>query len=94
MNLTQSSTVGWQNSYMRNSICGTSLSSYSGKFIGVLPSDLRSVLKTVTKYSNNAGYDSTSSAITSTTDVIFLLSPYEIAGRDGKNNTYESTKQA
>lgn len=82
---------------MRNTICGTSLSSYSGTFIAALPAALRSVLKTVTKYTDNTGNQSTSAAnVTATTDVIFLLSEYEVFGTiaSGYSNPNESAKQA
>lgn len=80
---------------MRNTICGTSLSSYSGTFIAALPSALRSVLKTVTKYTDNAGNSSTAAAnVTATTDVIFLLAEYEVFGTIARANTNESAKQA
>ena len=55
MNTTNTNSGGWSSSYMRQTICGTSLSSYSGTFIAALPSALRSVLKTVTKYTDNTG---------------------------------------
>lgn len=82
---------------MRQTICGTSLSSYSGTFIAALPSALRSVLKTVTKYTDNTGGGSdTASYVTATTDVIFLLSEYEVFGTiaSGYSNPNESAKQA
>lgn len=97
MNTSNTNVGGWSSSQMRNTICGTSLSSYSGTFIAMLPSDLRSVLKTVTKYTDNAGNLSTSAAnVTATTDVIFLLSEYEVFGTitSGYSNPNESAKQA
>lgn len=95
MNTSSTNVGGWEGSYMRSNICGTSLSSYSGKFIGVLPSDLRAVLKTVTKYTDNAGYQSTAAAsVTATTDYIFLLAEYEVFGSISYANTNESSKQA
>ena len=86
---------GWEASYMRNGICGTSLSSYSGTFMGVLPSELRSVLKSVTKYTDNTGNSSTAAAnVTATTDYIFLLAEYEVFGSISYANSNESSKQA
>lgn len=71
MNTTNTNVGGWSSSYMRGTICGTSLTSYSGTFIGVLPSELRSVLKSVTKYTDNKGNSSTAAAnVTATTDYI------------------------
>ena len=81
MNTTNTNVGGWASSYMRDTICGTSVSSYSGTFIGVLPSELRSVLKSVTKYTDNTGDSSTAAAnVTATTDYIFLLAAYEVFG--------------
>lgn len=95
MNTTNTNVGGWSSSYMRTTICGTSLSSYSGTFIAALPSDLRSVLKTVTKYTDNTGNSSTAAAnVTATTDVIFLLAEYEVFGTIARANTNESAKQA
>ena len=94
MNTSASSTGGWSSSYMRNTICGTSLTSYSGTFIGVLPSELRSVLKSVTKYTDNTGNKSTAAAnVTATTDIIFLLAEDEVCGTSDYANTNESSKQ-
>ena len=79
---------------MRTKILGTSLSSYSGTFIGVLPAALRAVLKSVTKYTNNTGNSSAASAVTATTDYAFLLSEYEVFGSTTYANSNEASKQA
>ena len=81
---------------MRTNICGTSLSSYSGTIIAVIPAALRSVLKSVTKYTDNTGGGggSTDSYVTATTDYFFLLSEYEVYGSIEQGNMYESRKQA
>ena len=77
---------------MRTAICGTSLSSYSGTIIAVIPAALRAVLKSVTKYTNNTGNSSAASAVTATTDYFFLLSEYEVFGTISRRNT--ATKPA
>ena len=79
---------------MRTKILGTSLSSYSGTFIGVLPAALRAVLKSVTKHTNNTGNSSAASAVTATTDYAFLLSEYEVFGSTTYANSNEASKQA
>ena len=95
MNPNDTNSGGWNNSYMRKTILGTSLSSYSGTFIGVLPAALRAVLKSVTKYTDNTGGGSTAaSAVTATTDYAFLLSEYEVFGSISKANSNEASKQA
>lgn len=95
MNTSDTNVGGWSSSYMRNTICGTSLTSYSNAFIGVIPSELRSVLKSVTKYTDNKGNSSTTAAnVTATTDYVFLLAEYEVFGSISNANTNEASKQA
>lgn len=94
MNTTNSNNGGWNNSNMRKNICGTSLSSYAGTFIAVIPAALRAVLKSVTKYTNNTGQSTSASAVTATTDYIFLLSEYEVFGSTQYANSNEASKQA
>ena len=81
---------------MRTNICGTSLSSYSGTIIAVIPAALRAVLKSVTKYTDNTanGGGSTASYVTATTDYFFLLSEFEVFGSISGGNTNEKNKQA
>lgn len=94
MNTSNTNSGGWSSSYMRTKILGTSLSSYSGTFIGVLPAALRAVLKSVTKHTNNTGNSSAASAVTATTDYAFLLSEYEVFGSTTYANSNEASKQA
>ena len=95
MNSSNTNSGGWRSSYMRNTICGTSLSSYSGTIIAVIPAALRAVLKSVTKYTDNTGGGSTAaSAVTATTDYFFLLSEYEVSGSCTNSNSSEASKQA
>ena len=69
MNATNTNAGGWTSSYMRQIVCS--------QFYNCLPSDLRSVVKTTTKYTS-AGSQSTS--IISSSDRIFLLSEFEVFG--------------
>ena len=94
MNSGRSNSGGWASSNMRTAICGTSLSSYSGTIIAVIPAALRAVLKSVTKYTNNTGKSSDASAVTATTDYFFLLSEYEVFGSTTYANSNEASKQA
>ena len=94
MNTSNSNSGGWASSNMRTAICGTSLSSYSGTIIAVIPASLRAVLKSVTKYTNNKGYSSDASAVTATTDYFFLLSVFEVFGSISQANSNEKNKQA
>ena len=96
MNASNTNSGGWKSSQMRTNICGTSLSSYSGTIIAVIPAALRAVLKSVTKYTDNTanGGGSTASYVTATTDYFFLLSEYEVFGSISYANSNESSKQA
>ena len=94
MNSSRTNSGGWESSQMRTNICGTSLTSYSGTIIEVIPAELRAVLKPVTKYTNNTGNSSEASAVTATTDYFFLLSEYEVFGSISYANSNESSKQA
>ena len=96
MNSSRTNSGGWASSQMRTNICGTSLSSYSGTMIAIIPAALRAVLKSVTKYTDNTanGGGSTASYITATTDYFFLLSEYEVFGSISKANSNEKNKQA
>lgn len=96
MNSSRTNSGGWASSQMRTNICGTSLSSYSGTIIAVIPAALRAVLKPVTKYTDNTanGDGSTASYVTATTDYFFLLSEFEVFGSISYGNTNEKNKQA
>lgn len=93
MNTSGTNSGGWKSSYMRNNILGTSVSSYNGTFIGALPADLRAVLKPVQKYTNNTGNSSSQSAVTATTDYMFLLGEPEVFGSATYANSYEANYQ-
>ena len=96
MNSRRTNSGGWASSQMRTNICGTSLSSYSGTIIAVIPAALRAVLKSVTKYTDNTanGGGSTASYVTATTDYFFILSEYEVFGSILRANSNEASKQA
>ena len=87
MNTTNTNAGGWNGSYMKKTICPA--------FENVVPSDLRSNLKTVTKYTDNTGSASTAQAnVTATTEKFFPLAEYEVFGTITYANTYEANKQA
>ena len=94
MNTSRTNSGGWEDSYMRNSICGgSSKNPMTGYFGSTIPFDLFSVLKPVTKYTNNNGRSVASSAVTATTDYFFLLSEYEVFGNIKYSNGYEANYQ-
>lgn len=87
MNNSWSNSGGWNSSLMRTVICPA--------FKSAMPFDLRNVLKTVTKYSDNTGGGSnTASYVTATTDTIFLLAEYEVFGARSNANSAEQNYQA
>lgn len=95
MNTSDSNSGGWESSFMRKYICGTSMISYSNTIIAVIPEALRTALKYVTKYTNNTGrLQPGMESATATTDYFFLLSEYEVFGTFRVANVGESKKQA
>ena len=95
MNTSNTNDGGWANSYMRSTILGaTSTSATSRRFMAVIPSDLRSVLKSCVKYTDNTGNSSnTSSTVTATTDYMWLCSEFEVFGQRTYANQYEQDRQ-
>lgn len=88
MNTTKTTIGGWKSCYMRNTLYGngshTPTSPGTGTFLSVLPSDLRSVMKSASKYTNNEGTGliNNPSYITKTIDYLFNLSVFECFGAD------------
>lgn len=84
MNYSNSNSGGWNSSKMRTTLLGNSntpASPLSGSLMAALPSDLRSVMKSCTKYSDNTGGGSnTASYVTATTDYLWLLAECEVFG--------------
>ena len=86
---------GWNGCSMRNTLLSQNpLSPGSKSFMAALPSDLRAVMKSVTKYSDNTGgTTNAASAITATTDYLFLLSEFEVQGARTYASQYEQNSQ-
>ena len=98
MNLSNTNVGGWNGSYCRKTLLGNSGTPNSppaNSFLAALPEDLRAVMKPVTKYTNNTGNGDTSSgAVTATTDYLFLLAEFEVHGVRSDANKYEQNYQA
>ena len=63
-------------------------------FMSVLPRDLRSVMRPITKYTNNFGNGFTgSSYVTATVDYLPLMSEYELFGTTTHADSYEQVRQ-
>lgn len=84
---------GWKSCDMRSDICGQSTSK-SKTFFMALPSDLRTVIKSTNKYTDNTGGGKdVASYVTSTSDKIFLLSEFEVFGIHKFANSAEQNYQ-
>lgn len=86
MNNSATNTGGWNSSRMRSTTLPLVKSA--------LPSDLQTVLKTTTIYSDNTGGGSdVASYVTATQDDLYLLAEFEIFGTRTYANAAEQTKQ-
>lgn len=98
MNTSNTNSGGWNGSYMRKTVLGNSGTPTSPKantLLAALPSDLRAVMKSVTKYSDNTGGgNDTASYVTATTDYLFLLAEFELFGKRTYANSAERNYQA
>ena len=98
MNTSNTNSGGWNGSHMRKTVLGsdsTPTSPTANTLLAALPSDLRAVMKSVTKYSDNTGGGSNDpSYVTSTIDYLFLLSEFEYHGVWKYANSSERKYQA
>lgn len=87
MNNFTTNSGGWEQSRMRTVLIP--------QFKNCLESELVSILKTVSKYTDNVGNNTgnVQSNVTATQDDIFLLSEFEIFGSISYSNTYEQNYQ-
>ena len=82
---------------MRSKVLGSASSPTSptaNTLLAALPSDLRAVMKSCTKYTDNKGGGNTASNVSSTTDYLFLLSEYEVFATHQYCNDAEPNYQA
>lgn len=97
MNDSNTNVGGWKDSSMRKTLLGNSNSPTSplaNSLMAALPSDLRAVMKSVTKYTDNTGNASNSSGnVTATTDYLWLLAEFEVQGGRSYANQYEQNSQ-
>ena len=99
MNTSRTNSGGWNNSHMRKTVLGSNSASATSPtantLLAALPADLRAVMKPATKYSDNTGGRSdTASYVTSTTDLLPLLSEFEYHGARTYANSAEKNYQA
>ncbi|MCX4373736.1 MAG: DUF6273 domain-containing protein, partial [Dysosmobacter sp.] len=92
-----SNSGGWNGSYMRKTLLGNSgtpSSPPANSLLAALPSDLRAVMKPVTKYSDNTGGGSNNASyVTATTDYLFNLAEFEYHGDRSYANSAEKNFQ-
>ena len=97
MNKVNTNSGGWNTSYMRNTFLGndsTPTEPVENTFLAALPADLRAEMKSCIKYSDNTGGTSNpASAVTTTTDYLFLLAEFEVFGTRSYANTAEQSSQ-
>ena len=98
MNDSDTNVGGWKDSSMRKTLLGNSKtpsSPLANSLMAALPFDLRAVMKSVTKYTDNTGNASNSSGnVTATTDYLWLLAEFEVHGSRNYANQYEQNSQA
>ena len=96
MNSSDTNSGGWNATYMRKTILGNSgtpSSPPANSLLAALPADLRAVMKSVTKYTDNTGGSNSSSAVTPTTDYLWPMAEFEVYGTRTYANQYEKNSQ-
>lgn len=104
---TYTNTGGWSNCDLRYDVLGSTdvregnptqnctATPVENTYMSCLPSDLRTVMKPIIKYTDNVGNSSTgAAAVTATIDYLPLLSEYEVFGTSNYANQNEKSKQA
>lgn len=88
---------GWAGSSMRKTLLGNNnapSNPLANSLMAALPTDLRAVMKSVAKYSDNTGGgQEVASYVTATTDYLFLLAEFEYLGFRHLANSTEKTYQ-
>ena len=98
MNTSNTNSGGWAKTQMRSTVLGAAsdpTNPTANTLLAALPADLRAVMKSVTKYTDNTGGGSNSaSAVTATTDYLWLLAEFEVFGSRTYANSSEPSSQA
>ena len=97
MNTSSTNSGGWASSQMRKKVLGsdsTAASPTANTLLAALPSELRAVMVSVTKYTDNTGAaTNTEACVKATTDYLFLLAEFEMFGARQYANQYEKNYQ-
>lgn len=83
---------GWETCNLRNEILGTSITNYSGTFLGALPADLRAVMRTAQKYSDNGSGNF--GTVSATTDYLWIPAEKEVFGTVTEGTSGQGEYQA
>ena len=98
MNSDATNIGGWNATQMKNTILHSEISpsnTGSNTFMSVLPSDLRAVMQSCIKYTDNTGGGSdNASYVTATTEYLPLLAEFEVFGIRNVANSTEQNYQA
>lgn len=97
MNTSATNSGGWYSSRMRKTVLGSDsapTSPTANTLLAALSSDLRAVMKSIVKRTDNTGGGSnTASYVTNTTDYLPLLSEFEVHGTRSVANSAEQNYQ-
>ena len=97
MNSSNTNNGGWNATQMKNTILhsGTAPSNTgSNTFMSALPADLRAVMQSCTKYTDNTGGGSNNASyVTATTEYLPLLAEFEVFGVRSNANSAEQKYQ-
>ncbi len=98
MNPSSTNVGGWSESSMRKALLGSDRNPTvptSNTLLAALPYDLRAIMKSVIKYTDNTGGGAClASYVTATTDYLWLLSEFELHGICVRTNSTEQNYQA
>ena len=85
MNTSGTNSGGWNGSYAYKTQCP--------QIKACLPTDLQTVIRTTTLYTNNTGASTSASAVTSNENQVYYLAEYEVFGSNTNANPNESAQQ-
>ena len=98
MNSSSTNSGGWNATQMKNTILHSGVApsnTGSNTLMSVLPADLRAVMQSCTKYTDNTGGGiNNASYVTATTEYLPLLAEFEVFGRRNYANSAEQNYQS
>ena len=98
MNSSNTNNGGWNATQMKNTILHSGVTpsnTGSNTFMSALPADLRAVMQSCTKYTDNTGGGSNNTSyVTATTEYLPLLAEFEVFGVRSRANSAEQNYQS